>query len=91
MKKLTTHILKISLIGVFLSQLIFGQNHFSVVNPTGLAYHIVLEDLTINGKAAPQGTEIGIFDGDLCVGSAMLYNELNSSIDIVTWQGNSSY
>lgn len=78
-------------VGLMFTRTVFGQAHFTPVEPTGLAYHIILEGLTINGKTVPAGTEIGIFDSDLCVGSAIVYAEPISSIGIVTWEGNSSY
>jgi len=45
---------------------------FSPVAPTGLPYHVVA-DLEINNTAVNLGTEVALFDGELCVG-ATIYN-----------------
>lgn len=61
-----------------------GNEPFEPIPPTGLPYNIVLAELTINGEEIPQGTQIGVFDGDLCVGSAFYEGEPNQNL--VAWQ-----
>jgi hypothetical protein len=67
----------------------FSQPHFQPVAPTGLPYIVVVDGATINGLEIAGGSEIGIFDGDLCVGSG-IYND-SASIPITTWKGASDY
>jgi len=56
---------------------------FDVVDPTGLPYHIIVSGLTVNGENPSSGTEIGIFDGNLCVGAG----NYDPSSSIVVWEG----
>lgn len=58
---------------------------FIPVDPTGLPYHIVITDISLNGGSPPYGTEIGLFDGNTCVGTAE-YDPTESN-SIVTWEG----
>ena len=44
--------------------------HFTPVSPTGLPYHIVVQQATLNGRVLASSDEIGVFDGATCVGSA---------------------
>ncbi len=46
---------------------------FSPVAPTGLPYHVVV-DLEINNTAVNPGTEVALFDGELCVGAGLYDN-----------------
>ena len=62
---------------------------FVPVEPTGLPYHIIVSSVLINGVPATEGTEIGIFDDTLCVGTGIIAEE-NENIDIVTWEGSYS-
>ncbi|OQX77742.1 MAG: hypothetical protein B6D61_06710, partial [Bacteroidetes bacterium 4484_249] len=57
---------------------------FEPVPPTGLPYNIVLSGLDINGQALPIGTQIGVFDGELCVGDAFYNGEGN--LNLVAWE-----
>lgn len=70
---------------------LWAVEHFTPVTPTGLPYHIIVTSATVNGNAIPAGAEIGVFDGDLCVGSAIISTTGQTNIDIVAWQGNPSY
>jgi len=47
---------------------------FSPVAPTGLPYHVVVADLEINNTTVNLGTEVALFDGELCVGAAIYDN-----------------
>lgn len=68
-----------------------GQTHFTPVDPTGMAYHIIVEEITINNAPVSGGTEVGVFDGDLCVGSVQIAYDGAQNIDIVVWEGNQTY
>jgi len=65
-----------------------GAEAFEPVPPTGLPYNIVLADLTINGSEIPVGTQIGVFDGELCVGTAFYAGNPNQNL--VAWQADPS-
>ena len=58
---------------------------------TGLPYHIVVTNVTVDGKLLPAGSEIGVFDGDSCVGSIVVENYGQTNIDIVAWEGKEEY
>ncbi len=59
------------------------------VEPTGLPYHVIVSSVLVNGVPAIDGTEIGIFDDTLCVGTSV-FSGVNENIDIVTWEGSSN-
>ncbi|MCF8364868.1 MAG: choice-of-anchor D domain-containing protein [Bacteroidales bacterium] len=61
-----------------------GNDPFEPVPSTGLPYNIVLDEVLINGDNVPLGTQIGVFDEELCVGSA--YFDGNPSMNLVAWQ-----
>jgi len=82
---------KISFAFIMLIQVLWGQTYFTPVDPTGVPYHVIIKELTINNSEAPAGTEIGVFDGDLCVGSIQTGFSGQQNIDIVVWQGNQTY
>ena len=75
-----------------LKQFLYSQDSFNPsypfeqVDPTGLPYQIILSDLQVNGIPITNQAEIGIFDGELCVGSGT-YDQGNS---IVAWEGDPS-
>lgn len=48
-----------------------AQQYFDPVNNTGETGAVVIENALINGTQLNTGDEIGIFDGDLCVGAAV--------------------
>jgi len=73
------------------STAIFAESFFEPVEPTGLPYHVIVTNITVNGKPVPAGAEIGVFDGDLCVGNATVTTTGQTNLDIVAWQGNPSY
>jgi len=68
-----------------------AQSYFTPVEPTGLPYHVIISSVAVDGQPAQSGTEIGIFDGSLCVGSAVLSYTGQGDLDIVCWQGNPTY
>jgi len=61
------------------------------INPTGLPYHIIVTNITVNGKPVPAGAEVGVFDGELCVGNTTVTTTGQTNLDIVAWQGNPAY
>ncbi|MBE0638302.1 MAG: choice-of-anchor D domain-containing protein, partial [Bacteroidales bacterium] len=61
-----------------------GGEPFEPVPPTGLPYNIVLAELKINGENIPVGAQIGVFDGELCVGTA--FYDGSPSQNLVAWQ-----
>lgn len=67
---------------------VFSQGYFSPVQPTGLPYIVVINQVMINGLPAAPGTEIAVYDDTLCVGVTTLLDSINNSI--VAWQGNPS-
>ena len=72
-----------------MNQFLYSQDSFNPtypfeqVDPTGLPYQIILSDLQVNGVPLTNQAEIGIFEGELCVGSGT-YDQGNS---IVAWEG----
>ena len=80
------------LINLVLNQFLYSQDSFNPtypfeqVDPTGLPYQIILSDLQVNGISIINQAEIGIFEGELCVGSG-IYDQGNS---IVAWEGDPS-
>ncbi|MBT6010386.1 MAG: choice-of-anchor D domain-containing protein, partial [Candidatus Marinimicrobia bacterium] len=71
--------------------IVSAQSHFTPVEPTGLPYHIIINSNSIAGVYNAAQVEIGIFDGALCVGSGTVGINSNQSLDIVAWEGDSSY
>jgi len=61
------------------------QAQFDVVEPTGLPYHVIIQNAQLDGFNAPVGSTIGLFDGGICVGSAMIQNN-QENLDIVVWE-----
>ncbi len=66
-------------------QVIAAWDHFDPVEPTEVPYAIVVNEATIDGDLMIPGDEIGIFDGDLCVG-AMMVGLMDWPLLIYTWQ-----
>lgn len=66
------------------NQYMSGNEPFEPVPPTGLPYNIVLTDLDINGQQLPIGAQIGVFDGELCVGD-VLYDG-SDEMNLVAWE-----
>ena len=71
--------------------LISAQSHFSPVEPTGLPYHVIINSNNISGVYNASQVEIGLFDGELCVGSGNVSINSNQTLDIVAWEGDPSY
>ncbi len=61
------------------------EHHFEPVPPTGLPYIIVIDNATLDEEPLHFPDEIGIFDGDLCVGFAIIGEEM--PLPITVWQG----
>ncbi|NJM14147.1 MAG: hypothetical protein HC896_01060 [Bacteroidales bacterium] len=58
------------------------------VEPTGLPYNVIITDISINGVEAIEGTYVQLYDGSLCVGTALYQTSANTLV--VTWQGDPS-
>ena len=71
--------------------MLVGQTHFIPVEPTGLPYHVIISDLTLDGSPAPDNTEIGLYNDTLCVGASIISEANEEDLDIVTWEGNPTY
>lgn len=59
--------------------------HFSPVADTGVTYEVVVNSALLDGVSLDVGDEIGVFDGDLCVGAAVY--DASENISITTYQG----
>ncbi len=58
----------------------FAQmQHFNPVDPTGQVYNVSARGIYIEGLALQLGDEVGIFDGDLCVGAKVVEKPVNVS------------
>ncbi|MCB2198637.1 T9SS type A sorting domain-containing protein [bacterium] len=64
-----------------------GEQHFWPVPETGLPYAIVVASATFGEGELPPGSEIAVFDGDLCVGMEIVDNY---PVSITAWQGDAS-
>ncbi|MFZ5519037.1 MAG: FlgD immunoglobulin-like domain containing protein [Candidatus Zhuqueibacterota bacterium] len=68
-----------------------GTQHFYPVENTGLNAPVVIQLALINGDTIEVGDEIGLFDGDLCVGATVFNGSFNlvvsSVLQYVTPQG----
>jgi hypothetical protein len=62
----------------------YSNAAFAPVKPTGLPYNIVVNSVLIDGKPLSVGSQVAVFDGDLCVG-ASVYRE-SGNLQIITWQ-----
>lgn len=60
--------------------------HFIPVAETGLPYTIYITDATIDGQTINVGDEIGVFDGNLCVGAGIFDGTFN--FIITAWENN---
>ena len=68
---------------------VFTQTHFQPVEPTGMPYTVVISDAMYNGQELSEGSEIGLFDGNICVGAG-LYESSGENIVITAWEGDSN-
>jgi hypothetical protein len=57
-----------------------------VYAPTGLPYTIILQDIDLDGRNLEVDDEIGVFDGDLCVGATVFTGQF--PIVVTAWAGN---
>ena len=56
--------------GMALAECPDSPDHFTFASNTGCTYSLVIQAATIGGVSLEAGDEIGVFDGDLCVGAA---------------------
>lgn len=66
----------IFLAGIFLFyHSVLSQEHFNPVESTGEYSSIVIEDVIVNSSGISYGDEIGVYDGNLCVGVVVFQGE----------------
>ncbi len=58
------------------------STYFDPVYPTAGGYTIVITEATLNDHPLDVGDEIGVFDGDLCVGGAIFDGRFNMVIPV---------
>ncbi|OGV88203.1 MAG: hypothetical protein A3K19_27840 [Lentisphaerae bacterium RIFOXYB12_FULL_65_16] len=58
---------------------------FASVSPTGRPYNIVIANAGIDGGALAAGSQVAVYDGALCVGSAV-YNG-SGNLQLTAWEG----
>jgi hypothetical protein len=63
-------------------------HHFNSVDPTGLAYALIIDSATIVEVDLVVGDEVGVFDSDLCVGSAEVTGDW--PLVMTAWEGDPS-
>ena len=63
---------------------VFSQDYFQPVGSTGLPYTVVITDAMMNGNILINGSEIGLFDEDLCVGAG-IWDE-SDNLAITAWE-----
>ena len=71
------------------------QSYFDSVNPTGLPYSIIINDVNIDNHSLQNGDEIGFFDTDatgeeICVGS-FRYSNQDYPIQTVVWEADTDF
>ncbi len=63
--------------------------HFNPVDPTGDPYTVNVVSVTIDGDDLPLNGEVGLFDGELCVGAATVSeDQWDNSLAITAWREN---
>ncbi|MFO7889680.1 MAG: FlgD immunoglobulin-like domain containing protein [bacterium] len=66
----------IFLAGIFLFyHSVLSQEHFTPVEGTGEYSSIVIEEVIVNSSGISYGDEIGVYDGNLCVGAVVFEGE----------------
>ncbi|MBZ0265445.1 choice-of-anchor D domain-containing protein [bacterium] len=60
---------------------------FEPVEPTGLPYTVVIQSAILDEEPLRNGAQIGIFDGDLCVGVGEIEPEMEYPFPIIVWEG----
>lgn len=61
------------------------DQHFQPVDATGRPYAIIVDDASVNDIPVVRWDEIGIFDGDLCVGAEVVTEDW--PLAVVAWEG----
>ncbi len=61
------------------------EHHFMPVPPSGLPYAVIVDSARADEEPLHPGDEIGIFDGELCVGAGTLGD--GWPLTITAWQG----
>ncbi len=66
---------RVSLVALLLMVMVpvaLAQVHFTPVDPTGIWSTIIIDDAVWDEVTLVEGDEIGVFDGDLCVGAVAI-------------------
>ena len=71
MKNRTRFLRCVAAIILFSFGFLYGQQHFSPVDHTGLFSTIVIQAANIDNTSLQNGDEIAVFDGTLCVGAVV--------------------
>ncbi|MDP8208559.1 MAG: S8 family serine peptidase [Candidatus Electryonea clarkiae] len=65
-----------------------APENFEPVDPSGIPYVIWVDEATVDGFDLEDGDEIGIFDGDLCVGTGIIPEDEVLPVPVVVWGAN---
>lgn len=85
-------VVKWSFLTIFITVIppsVSGQTHFQPVDTTGLPYAIVITGVDVFSENLAIGDEIGVFDGELCVGSGVFDGQYNYQFS--AWEKNEEY
>ncbi|MBN2416786.1 hypothetical protein JXO52_13140 [bacterium] len=69
--KAKNYVIVIAVVFLAMAVSVSAQQYFHPVNNTGETGAVVIQNALIDGGQLTPGDEIGIFDGDLCVGAAV--------------------
>ncbi len=80
--------LSVLLLALFAIVPLANAQHFTPVDPTGLPYAIAIEYGKIGNTALKTGDEVAAFDGDLCVGSAIIDGRVTpeTALGFTAWE-----
>lgn len=63
--------------------------YFDPVEPTGDPFNVIVTGATLDGNELSLSSEIGLFDGDLCVGAGTVgENQWDDDLTVVAWHEN---
>ncbi len=66
-------------------EILWSSDHFTPVDPTNSPYSLIVDSATIDNINLSVGDEIGVFDSDLCVGSASVTGDW--PLNVTVWEG----
>ncbi|MCB2212337.1 T9SS type A sorting domain-containing protein [bacterium] len=84
--------LSVLLLALFAIVPLANAQHFTPVDPTGLPYAIAIEYGKIGNTALKTGDEVAAFDGDLCVGAAIVDGRVTpeTALGFTAWEEDSN-